>query len=223
MAYVRKTETLVDEIKTKVRKMYQRALEPLKNPFPEIGTPLYKTIKEDVTAAAYSSAPELRGKIPLSWLKSHDSVQAEFYAANELNIYVDINSEQSARFDLPFQQSNNYFPKVFVSPEHCSPDTQLWVDEEIKIQAKRLELKAKFTTLEYQIVEYMGQHASLNTAVKDMPELELYVESYTLDKLRAKAEPRAPKGNKPNTAQSLSIDVNMLASMAIADRITSSN
>ena len=83
MAYVRKTDTLIYDIKAKVREMKQSALDAYDHPTPEIGTPLYKTMKDDIVKAAYASAPELLGKLPDDMLKKCDSVRAKFYDETE--------------------------------------------------------------------------------------------------------------------------------------------
>lgn len=224
MAYVRKTDTLVQDIKRKVREMKQSALDAYDHPTPEIGTPLYKTMKDDIIKAAYASAPELLGKLPDDMLKKCDSVSARLIGEDEKHFTVNFDSASHDRFYLPYSRQNtSYFPNVYLEPKHCSPDTQAWVDEESVFNKKRFDTKKKFDTIEYQIVNYMDQHASLNTAVKDMPELELYVPTPYVTKLHAANEPRTAKKQKVNTAEALDIDVNVLASVAIAHRITSSN
>ena len=224
MAYVRKTDTLVQDIKRKVREMKQSALNSYDHPTPEIGTPLYKTMKDDIVKAAYASAPELLGKLPDDMLQRADSVRAKFIDENEKHFTVEFSSASHDRFYLPYsRQSKSYVPNVCIEPKHCSPDTQAWLDEESVFNKKRFDAKKKFDTIEYQIVNYMDQHASLNTAVKDMPELELYVPTPYVTKLHAANEPRTAKKQKVNTAEALDIDVNVLASAAIAHRITSTN
>ena len=224
MAYVRKTDTLVQDIKAKVREMKQSALDAYNHPTPEIGTPLYKTMKDDIVKAAYASAPELLGKLPDDMLKKCDSVTARFIGEDEKHFVVEFSSASHDRFYLPYSRQNtSYFANVHLEPKHCSPDTQAWIDEESVFNKKRFDTKKKFDTIEYQIVNYMDQHASLNTAVKDMPELELYVPAPYVTKLHAANEPRTAKKQKVNTAKALDIDVNVLASAAIAHRITSTN
>ena len=225
MAYVRKTDTLVQDIKRKVREMKQSALNTYDHPNPEIGTPLYKTMKDDIIKAAYASAPELLGKLPDDMLKKCESVSAQFYNETETKeANVDFHSASHDRFFIPYSRNNrSYFPSVSIKIEQCSPETQAWVAEELSLNKKRAEAVSKFEDIEYQIVNYMDQHASLNTAVKDMPELELYVPSHYVTKLHAANEPRTAKKQKVNTAEALDIDVNVLASVAIAHRITSSN
>ena len=225
MAYVRKTDTLIYDIKAKVREMKQSALDAYNHPTPEIGTPLYKTMKDDIIKAAYASAPELLGKLPDDMLKKCDSVRAKFYNETETKeADVDFHSASHDRFFIPYSRNNtSYFPYVNTKIEQCSPETQAWVAEELSLNKKRAEAGLKFENIEYQIVNYMDQHASLNTAVKDMPELELYVPSQYVTKLHAANEPRTAKKKKVNTAEALDIDVNVLASAAIAHRITSTN
>ena len=229
MAYVRKTDTLIQDIKRKVRVMKQSALNTYDHPTPEIGTPLYKTIKDDIIKAAYASAPELLGKLPDDMLKKCESVRVKFFRdwhseTETKEADVDFHSASHDRFYLPYsRQTTSSFPCVYSKIEQCSPETQAWVAEELSLDKKRIEAISKFENIEYQIVNYMDQHASLNTAVKDMPELELYVPSHYVTKLHAANEPRTAKKQKVNTAEALDIDVNVLASAAIAHRITSSN
>ena len=69
----------------------------------------------------------------------------------------------------------------------------------------------------------MGKHASLNTAIKEMPELKLYVPSHYIEKLekqenRIKAKPKAP-----TTDDDVAVDVEALTRAAIAHRITTAN
>ena len=63
----------------------------------------------------------------------------------------------------------------------------------------------------------MDQQASLNSALKDMPEIELYIPLRYMVKIREQAEPRASK--KANVADELNIDTDALASIAIAHRM----
>jgi hypothetical protein len=182
-------------------------------------------MKDDIIKAAYASAPELLGKLPDDMLKKCDSVRAVFYDATETKeADVDFHSASHDRFYIPYSRKNtSYFPYVNTKIEQCSPETQAWVAEELSMHKKRADTLSKFENIEYQIVNYMDQHASLNTAVKDMPELELYVPSQYVTKLHAANEPRTAKKQKVNTAEALEIDVNVLASAAIAHRITSTN
>ena len=64
----------------------------------------------------------------------------------------------------------------------------------------------------------MGQHASLNTALKEMPELEMYVPAAFMRKHAAPEASRA-KVQRPTNIERLDINVDVLTSAAVAHRI----
>lgn len=220
MAYVRKTDTLVESIKKSVRRIGRAAEDQYDSKKPEIGTDVYKSLRASAETSAWADAPELRGKLPLNWIKEHDSITAHFKVNGITRIELD--TAKGDRFLLPFRNDMpGYFPSVEVREEHCTAEALAWLAETTYRDDKATEIRKQFNDLEYQLVAFMDKHASLNSAVKEMPELELYVPQEYLTKLREATPPRA-KPEKPSNIEALNIDVNALASAAIAHRITSS-
>ena len=70
----------------------------------------------------------------------------------------------------------------------------------------------------------MQQHASLNTAIKEMPEIEHYVPVEYIEKLHAPSMPRGKTAPRPEktTVEELGIDRDALTSAAVAHQIASS-
>jgi hypothetical protein len=67
----------------------------------------------------------------------------------------------------------------------------------------------------------MLKHTSLNTAVKELPELEMYVHEDDMERLRRKVVKYASIApEKEDADDSIGVDAGLLASTAIAARIS---
>jgi hypothetical protein len=88
--------------------------------------------------------------------------------------------------------------------------------------AKCAEIESQFNTVRHQLKAFMSQHKSLNKALEEMPEIELYVPERFMERYRAKAAPRV-KPEAPTNVEELNIDRDSLAAAAIAHRMSQSN
>ena len=80
-----------------------------------------------------------------------------------------------------------------------------------------------FDGIKEQLTSFMGKHASLNTAIKELPELEMYVPQEYLDRLAeetVKHKKVFPLANDDD--DEVKVDVEAITRAAIAHRITSS-
>ena len=222
MAYVRKTDTLVNDIRWKIRRMSDKAIEATGTDRPETGSPIHQELVETALTAAWSDAPDLRGKLPDAWLNKYKRFDVVFKRPDGTKVDADLYPSVD-RFRIPGGDNTYLHTTITVEASHCTPEALAWVQASSERKANREKIKSQFQTIEYQLMEYMDLHASLNTAIKDMPELEMYVPEIYLDKFRAPSEPRKAKAKKVNSASELNIDVNALTSAAIAHRITSTN
>ena len=218
MAYVRKTQELVDGIRDQVRTMSKAAREPYSDSDPAAGTPEYEILREAVIDASYADAPHLKSKIPDSWCGKPSRV----------NCHVNKDGQRVARFTImptdayPIQLSpsdRSSWADVQMKYDDLSERAKAWVDGLSERKATYNSIKEKFNVVEKQLRDYMSAHSSLNTALKELPDLEMYVPDRFMRKYRAAAEPRA-KAPKPTNVQDLNIDVDALAAAAITHRIT---
>lgn len=222
MAYVRKTDTLVNDIRWKIRRMSDKAIEATGTDKLETGSPIHQELVETALTAAWSDAPDLRGKLPDAWLNKYKRFDLVFKRPDGTKVHADLYPSVD-RFRIPGGDNTYLHTPLIVETSHCTPEALAWVQASSERKANREKVKSQFQNIEYQLMEYMDLHASLNTALKDMPELEMYVPEIYLDKFRAPSEPRKAKAKKVNSASELNIDVNALTSAAIAHRITSTN
>ena len=80
-----------------------------------------------------------------------------------------------------------------------------------------------FDGIKTQLIAFMGKHASLNTAIKELPELEMYVPQSYLDKLAEETIRTKPtKSELDDDDDEVTVDVEAITRAAIAHRITSS-
>ena len=102
-----------------------------------------------------------------------------------------------------------------------TPLIKEWVDERYKQDKNKGETLDMFTDIKSQLTSYLESHASLNMALKDMPELEMYVPQEYLDRI-AEETVRVKKEKEESAVTALGIDVDALTRAAVAHRITSS-
>jgi hypothetical protein len=228
MAYVRKTDTLCYDIRENVRHMKSKALQA--HPVPDIqtGTADYKHAVESIITASYADAPELKGKLPDSWLKRFEKVEVEFVNEDDSglqthNFTVSIHTPTGEDLMLPPSANQTYYgARVEMSRKDMTEGLCAWLDGANAVNDRRRTIAEQFDNVEQQLTAYMRQHASLNAAVKEMPEMEMYVPPQYMDKMREATVPRKKKSgsNEPTASEELGIDRNALATMAIAHRLT---
>ena len=222
MAYVRKTDMLVQDIRENVRNMKDKALKAYQVGQIEPSTELHSEACKPAITASYHDAPELEGKLPSSMMKSHNRIQLEFFNEDgERNFDSMLRMADNQSLSLPLSADTSYYgAKVQVHPKSMTEAMRKWVGEANERHAKRNEIAEQYDTVETQLTQYMRQHASLNAAIKEMPEMEMYVPEKYIDKMRAATEPRRKKGsNEPTASEELGIDRDALATMAIAHRL----
>jgi hypothetical protein len=100
-----------------------------------------------------------------------------------------------------------------------TPLVKAWLDGRYEYEKKRQSTVDLFGNISKQLRDFLLSHASLNTALKEMPELEMYVPAEYLGKIKEKTVKAAKK--EVTTAEDLNIDVDALTRAAVAHRITS--
>lgn len=220
MAYVRKTDTLVQDIVNHVRQMSRDAQHPYRTDTLDVGTPEYVAMSQAVVDESWSAAPELQGKVPAEWCTKPQRTDVLVKdAADKLYAKFSIERTETNPVILSPAYSSMY-PDVKVRYENLIGTAKTWVDNVNTNTAKCEEIKESFEIVEHQLKGFMKQHASLNAALNEMPELEMYVPNKYMQKYRAASAPRA-KVERPTNVEDLNIDVNALASAAITHRILS--
>jgi len=226
MAYVRITDTLVKDVKRNIAMMSSKAEALYKTDTPEPGTPLYEKIVEAAMASAWSAAPHLRGKLPQCWVRPLDSLYVRFLDDDgSCHITVSLVPAFAGSFEVPpaddrFSYSDRLTVKLS-SPEAQDPLIKQWLNEEAYRAEKRREIVIEYREVQHQINAFLRSHPSLNAALKEMPELELYVPASYMDKYRAKAAPRA-KPEKSTAVEEIGIDRDKLTALGVSHRVTTS-
>lgn len=219
MAYVRKTDTLVYGIKNTVEKMQYKAQAPYEENSVEQGTPAYKELCRVMLQAAWAEAPELKSAMPPAWCSRTERADLHILMPSGVRERVRLNSPANAEFHWP-PNFSSYIPDVKIDYSQLGDEATAWFDKRDERKAKHAEIRDKYRAIRDKLEAFMGQHASLNSALKAMPELELYVPEEFMERIRAKTPPRAAKVAPPSVAEELDIDVNELTSLGIAHRMS---
>ena len=107
MAYVRKTDTLVNDIIGRVQDMSRTAQQPYQTDTLEVGTPEYNDMRNAVVDRTWAAAPDLKGKLPDDWCGTPRRVDV---------ILRDTNDRTVARFGI----ENTVANPIRLSPEYAS-------------------------------------------------------------------------------------------------------
>jgi len=223
MAYVRKTDTLVHDITERVDEMSLAAQKPHQSDKLEIGTNEYTDMRNIVVAKTWEDAPELQGKLPDDWCGTPTRVDVHLRNSREdrvAHFYIENTTANPMRLSPEFRNSS--YPDVTVYVDELTGAAKTWIDSAAGKKEKLREIKEQFKNLRHQLVAFMQQHASLNTMITEMPELEMYVPDKYMQKYRAKSAPRA-KVERPTNVEDLNIDVDALAAAAITHRMVTAS
>lgn len=225
MAYVRRTDTLIADIKRRVREMKQTAVEVHSSSTIEIGTPLHDAFVKSAYNAVWAVAPELKDKLPTNWLvtPSGNRVYANVHTSSDpfSQSQIGIFLEASKNFPWklpPDQDVGNYRYDVTIEERHQEQAVKDWVNAESDRSEKRTKIENDYGKVENQLEQFMNSHASLNSALKEMPAFELYVPDEYMRRIKIKTPPRE-KAIQSTAVTDLGIDVDALTSAGIAHRI----
>ena len=225
--YVRKTDTLMNQMLDYVETMRQTAMKAHPSSTITYGTPLFDSARGAVCKASYRDAPHLEGKLPATWLKDHRRVVIRFPldGSDDLDRVSNV-EKQSLEFpehdqiSLPFGVRPRYEgAELTITADDCDDLLRSFFDAASARKDHHRRIHKQFRAVVDQIQIFMAGYSSLNAAIKAMPEIEMYVPAAYMDKLREPATSRAAK-NSSLLPESLGIDRDMLASLAIGHRIT---
>lgn len=229
MAYVRKTDTLVQHILHKVRQMSQTAQKPYSADTLTKDSAEYDAIRNCIESVSWKGAPQLQQQMPDEWLNGLKTrnVDVKIVApescpdSGDVNIYLEGDFTLSPAHASAGHSYSGNRGKMTLEEADFPPLLMTWFKSGKSNESIKKSLQDKFNKVEEQLKSFMQQHASLNTAIKELPELEQYVPEEYMEKLHA---PSAPRGKvqraEKTTVEDLGIDRDALTSAAVAHQLT---
>lgn len=223
MAYVRRTETMLDDTTKTIRQMADKALTAYHPKDIEIGTAEFAAASDAIQTAAYRDAPHLKGTLPQSWLCKTDRIHFKVRSRTTgvLLHGTYISTPEHSQFELPVHMKESWRVDVEVYDDECSPVLTDWVQSNKDGAAQRKTIADQYREVERQVIGFLRTHASLNAAIKEMPEIEMYIPNTYIRKMHEAVAPRAKKEEQQSNIENLGIDRNALAAVAIAHRVMS--
>ncbi len=209
MATVRITKSLIEDTQQGITRMHRKDAETLESEFKN--GPQYCVLEAEAIELMYKSAwwvhydSDLRRRMPDDWCyKTPHGVHVDLHSANRGSFTITITAA-----DAPVPPSFNkpYYVKIQVDGEQLSLASQQLLMSYLDAQAAA---NAKYTTIRAQVITALESFGSLNTAVKQIPALMLYIpQSY-----RDKPEERVER-NKRDVFDLPAVDTDMLSSVGV--------
>ena len=222
MAYVRKTDTLVSDILYKVQAMSRAAEADVDTETKvKLESPIHKSIYKSIMDAAWSLAPEMRDTMPKAWQYECTRLDVSFRSSDDKFLHsldFDPSSEIPLMLPTPRRDLGRYGDSIVVREQFMDSTAMSWLEDATAGKAKVDSIRKQFDEVYSQIKLYLDTKTSLNVALKDMPELELYVPEDYMRKIR-EPNPTRAKVAKPDVEE---VEVNraQLATLGIAHRLT---
>ena len=222
MAYVRKTDTLVSDIFSKLSDMSVHAQNAVKQPNRvECDTPIYHSIFKAIEDAAWALNPKLKDVTPDEWkYKAYRTIVA-FESKDAGTIKkLDFVADDKVPLALPIapRALSRYNDSITVPEKYWDTAVTSWFEQMAACDAKIEEIKEQYASVRGQLKSYLKTKSSLNVALKDMPELELYVPASYMERINEVTAPRVKA--VVEEADEVIVDREQLASLGIAHRLT---
>lgn len=225
MAYVRLTETLITDVRTKIESMKNKALDPYRDT--AIGTehPMHERFTTVVETHLWRDAPELRGVMPEGYLHKFDNditymqLSLRNSTASEYDETVTKQWVPPTGFKAPLQTPalHRYSARADIPRETWEGEIGEWYATEVERAKEHSRLSNQYNETMKTVRQFLESQKSLNAALKELPELEMYVPGHYLDRVKEKVV-RANTSSVPD-APKVEVDRDQLASLAIAHRM----
>jgi hypothetical protein len=214
---------MLDDTVRNIRLMGDKALEMYKENSIEIDTAEFSAACEAIQTAAYRDAPTLRGNLPQAWLFKTDRIRLKVTSRAEHGTKVStyLSVPEHRQFELPLHMKESYRTDVEVYDDECPGALAAWVQARSTNKEQRRTVQQQYREVERQVIGFLRTHASLNAAIKEMPEIALYVPDQYINKMHEAVAPRVKKEEQTSAVEELGIDRNALAAVAIAHRVMS--
>jgi hypothetical protein len=219
MAYVRRTDKLMSDICSKIYTMCRKAQSAYASGNVEVGHPVHEEMKTAALAQAWELNPSLRNSMPKEWCYYTRQINLHFLDdADRVVFRTTIQVPVGAELRLPCKTTGSYIDTLDVEAKYQSDTLREWIAAEDERKRESLEIQRQYDEVLRQIKAFMSTKTSLNAALKEMPELELYVPDEYMQKFH---EPTATRANKSaaQTQPDVEIDRNQIAALGVAHRI----
>ena len=221
MAYVRKTDTLVSDIFSKLSDMSVHAQNAVRQPNRvECDTPIYHSIFKAIEDAAWALNPKLKDVTPDEWKYKAYRTSVAFERKDATIKMLDFVADDKVPLALPIapRALSRYNDSITVPEKYWDTAVTSWFEKMAACDAKVAEVNEQYESVRDQLRSYLKTKSSLNVALKDMPELELYVPASYMERINEVTAPRVKA--VVEEADEVIVDREQLASLGIAHRLT---
>jgi len=220
MATVKITETLVVSVRNKLDRMEKAAIGQLNVSVELERSETARSLIEWCQNVSWGPHEDLRSVIPISWLHQPRAVDIHFGAHTLSHVPNSIRVVNDGDYVFPPTEEvrkHPNLPDIVVDPksdETAPPVAREFLLAELRKRERAVQLREQYRQVAEDLTKYLRSHSTLNRALKEMPELEMYIPQEYLDRVYKKAQRSSP--TKP---EQVDVDRSQIASLGVAARL----
>jgi hypothetical protein len=224
MGYVKITGEFTDRVRAVIRRMRDAAQDDLNVEDIIDGTPEHEKLLEIGMKNVWGEHLHLKDLMPERWRGESERIEFNFINGEGQKFHTAyITVAEDRGFPPGMSRWNTPTVRMRLDDEDTPAIIKGWLFRVQDMVAKKKEVSEKFKTIENQVVNFLRKHTSLNTAIKELPELEMYIDSSDMERLRRKVERGyTPPAPKEEADDEVGLDVELLTGTAVAHRIKNS-
>lgn len=218
MAYVKVTDKLKDDIRSKISRMADKQVKLLGED--NLSYEEHKAVAADVESFAWKDAPHLKDQMPKKWTNEASAFFVELQNESPERILINVELEDSHAINLPprFEVGKYSWNKVSLPAEFQSEPTRAVFVKILEHRKRAAETNRRFADIQDQILSFLSAHKSLNAALRELPEIQMYVPDEYMERVNRKVE-RANASAYNDEVEKPEVNRELLMSAAVADRI----
>jgi hypothetical protein len=218
MAYVKVTDKLKDDIRSKISRMAEKQTKILGEN--NLSYEEQKAVAADVEKFLWKDAPHLKDQMPSNWTSKAQEFYAELRNENFYTAMVKVELAEEDAITLPPKAKIGKYAwdKLVLPFEFHSEQSRAAYEKLVNHKHKLAETNNKFSDIQQQVLSFISAHKSLNAALKELPEIQMYVPYEYMERVNRKVE-RANASAYNDEVEKPEVNRELLMSAAVADRI----
>lgn len=183
MAFVGISDTLVNEVRSQIRYMYQKEVSSL-GERPTISLVGDESFIAEALNELWNDAPHLQAQMPKDWCRSWDSIRLHL-TVTEANLQKSVDVKLPVTFHGPPKHTAVPVANITGTSAEDIPEVLF---EYARHEVNLRDVAERWNKVEKDIVNFLRECKSLNEALKLWPDLRVYIPQHFLNRVDTKPE-----------------------------------